>query len=808
MTETNPDNTTTTLSQVWHLPLLIVALLLLGIGYFMASPEPEKPDYEGMLGDVETLVSTGEYQSAIDALKGLEVVMPELKPKLQAQWHLLSGDAVAGLQRANKWTGSANFQLIVDRYHDAVSMGEELNAKRLTTLADSLIALGHVDKAEQLVAQFDEQDAGAGERLRRRLLQMAVDRGSNSEEVIRRLHAFATSSPSRENQIWAIARQAELLLRDNEYGAAEDLLSRWLQRFDFEKSNDLGELLVLIGDAMLLAGNGEDAERVYLQAQGMLANSDPLNGDALAGLGRVRYEEGNVVDALKFFSDAVDNYPTTRAYLSALVGKGECQSRLGSYDEAVGSMTLAVDQYQARPENRRSKADYDLLSQSIATQRDWRFNQDQFELALRYLELENRLHGDDLHHSIQLKIAVTHEKIAENMLGAESDEDARERYRLLDASTRAEIASHFHRAGEAYYKHSQIVIANNDVKAYADSLWRAADNYDRAGLYDQAIARFEEYAKSLDADARQLNVKYRLAQAYQAEAQFEIASVMYKEIIELNPKSPEAYASLVPLARCYLTMGTEYLAQAEQVLLAVVTDHEALRPESREYREALLELGRLYYKRGDEGDYVKAIERFDEAVSRYGDTKLLPDVLFQLGDAYRKSVDQIDLKLTQPLAPSERASFEAERATRLAKAQDCFDSVIRVYEAGDTSKLSKLHKLYLRNSYFYRADCAYDLGRYEGPLGAIALYDKAVQRYEKDPAVLIALVQIVNSYCELGQYDKARTANERAKWHLDRIPDEAFNDPSLPMDRDHWRRWLDWTGELGAVDGAAANAAP
>lgn len=71
--------------------------------------------------------------------------------------------------------------------------------------------------------------------------------------------------------------------------------------------------------------------------------------------------------------------------------------------------------------------------------------------------------------------------------------------------------------------------------------------------------------------------------------------------------------------------------------------------------------------------------------------------------------------------------------------------------------------------------------------------------------MLIALIQIVNSYCELGEYDKARTANERAKVHLERIPDEAFNDPNLPMDRDHWRRWLEWTGQLSNVESAAVD---
>jgi hypothetical protein len=32
--------------------------------------------------------------------------------------------------------------------------------------------------------------------------------------------------------------------------------------------------------------------------------------------------------------------------------------------------------------------------------------------------------------------------------------------------------------------------------------------------------------------------------------------------------------------------------------------------------------------------------------------------------------------------------------------------------------------------------------------------------------------------------------------HLEKIPDEAFDDPNMPMSREHWQRWLDWTSQL------------
>jgi len=257
-----------------------------------------------------------------------------------------------------------------------------------------------------------------------------------------------------------------------------------------------------------------------------------------------------------------------------------------------------------------------------------------------------------------------------------------------------------------------------------------------------------------------------------------------------------------------MAADAKYMNEAERVLLSVVTDHPALRPESREYREALIELGQLYYRRGAEGDYEKAIRRLDEVVKRYGKDGSLPELYFKLGDAYRKSVQQIQQKLAGALAPSKRVELQTQRTQRLDQARSSFDAVIAGLEQVDPKKLTNLQKLYLRNSYFYRADCAYDLGQFQGADGSIALYEKALQRYDKEPAALVAMVQIVNSYSELGQWNKARAANERAKVFLKRIPEDAFNDPHLPMSRAHWQRWLDWTSQLATTDTSAAVPTP
>ena len=107
---------------------------------------------------------------------------------------------------------------------------------------------------------------------------------------------------------------------------------------------------------------------------------------------------------------------------------------------------------------------------------------------------------------------------------------------------------------------------------------------------------------------------------------------------------------------------------------------------------------------------------------------------------------------------------------------------------------SELDTLYFKLAHFYRADCVYDLGSYDE---AIRLYDAAAFRYQDDPSALAAYVQIVNSYCALGKINEAKTANERAKWLLRKMPEASFSDASFPMPKAYWEQWLKWTGNTG-----------
>ncbi|MEX2672220.1 MAG: tetratricopeptide repeat protein [Phycisphaeraceae bacterium] len=812
MAETT-ENTSPPFSQVWQLPLLALSLLTFGAGLFLASgsnTEPETP--VGTLDQLAQQVEAGRYD---EALRTAEVLaepknFSEIPDDLHPQYHLLVGDAASRRQRSQSVVTETSHRRVVQAYTRAQELDAQFEPDQAERFADSLAALNRVPEALAVLSELGEDGAAQRQKLLRRPIEQALNVASDEldpQKISRAIDQLLNEPHlSLDNEVWATARQAELLMRSGRTPDAIDMLLRRLARLQDDPDAPLAELKLKLAQAYFAESELANAERWLLRAQEDADPEDLINAEINVTLGEIRFSEGNAAEAVEYFAEVVRLGSDVPSYPEALIGKAESEARLGRHERALSDYAEAAAIAADRPG--RSKDLATRLAQSLQTQHDLRFTQSDYQQALAYLKLQESLYAEPP-AELLLSLAVTHHRQAQKLAGEDdqaappdADTGGADPTDPADPVLARKIATHHAAAADAYRAHANAVVATDD-DAFGQSLWMAGTLYDQAGLHREAVAVFDRYIEQRPDDPRRLRAIFRLAQAHRADGQPANAIPLYTQLIEENPNSPEAYASLVPLARSYLAQGPDFIDRAERVLLSVVTDHEALRPESTEFREALTELGQLYYRRGEEGDFERAIARLSEVVERYGREAPMPELLFQLGDAYRKSVHQVDERLETALPPSRRAELASERATRLHEARESFDKVILIYEARDPRTLTELHDLYLRNSYFYRADCAYELGHYEGPEGSIALYEKAVQRYDKDPAALVGLVQIVNSYAELGDWDKARTANERAKVYLEAIPEQAFDDPNLPMGREHWQRWLDWSSELALGDPTA-----
>ena len=90
-------------------------------------------------------------------------------------------------------------------------------------------------------------------------------------------------------------------------------------------------------------------------------------------------------------------------------------------------------------------------------------------------------------------------------------------------------------------------------------------------------------------------------------------------------------------------------------------------------------------------------------------------------------------------------------------------------------------------TYLYRAESAYDLGRYAE---AVEYFDQVAGRFAQHHSSMTALIQIVNCYVNLGDTIRARTAHHRALVRLNKLPDEAFDAEDALLDRKAWEQWL------------------
>jgi tetratricopeptide (TPR) repeat protein len=363
------------------------------------------------------------------------------------------------------------------------------------------------------------------------------------------------------------------------------------------------------------------------------------------------------------------------------------------------------------------------------------------------------------------------------------------------------------KAGDAYVAYSQKLTLADD-KGYGDALWKGIELYDRAGNVQYVISALELFVAERPDDALAPDALLRLGRAYQAAGMFDKAIAAFQRNQFRYGQSLAASKSAVPLAQAYMAKGPEGYNKAEGVLLSVVNNNPLVTPEAEEFKQAVFELAQLYYRTNR---FEEAVNRLEEFTQRYPDDERMGQLLFFMADSYRKSGSALDVRLAGAQANLEGAGADAgagagaaanlteaesEKRDRLMKARQLYDKVVEHYRAHPAS--TDGDRLYLKLAHFYRADCMYDLGDFAE---AIRLYDAAAFRYQDDPSALAALVQIVNANCALGKLEEAKTANERAKWLLNRMPGEAFDDGAFAMPKSYYQQWLKWTSQAGLWQG-------
>lgn len=803
--------------HIWQAPLLLAGLAVFILGLYTAAPEPPVHDFEGRLDDLQHCLEAGLLDRAQAISDQIEPYLPTLTPELAARLWQYTGDlryfqlkAAGPFQDDNPSVQHAR-QVIINCYLKAEKLGRELDPLSVRKLARTYCDLGRIKEALELSHRFEQRwqrVALLREIIEQQRFAATPNAAATRQALIAQFNDEARqltdSVRRREQQLWIATYEAQIAMDHSDFDAAIGLLLRKLQQLGTgeKHSAELAPLYVILAQAYQSAGRLDDAQRYYDFTLHLLDPHDALRAEALVGLGWIALTEPGdegVSQATETFSEILERYPSEPAAVEAAMGLGDALCRQQHYARAIEHFGQAIASILRSPRPKDSRLE--RLNRIIQSHVQRCMEYENYHVALDLLTLLRPVYEKGLPPIIQFGFASIEQKLAESYIDRAKQLDPRKpsEEQTPEQITRArelvhqKAAMHYERAARNYLAHAQQVSAADDQQ-HAESLWLAANCFDHAQIWDRAIDAYKQLATTRRDDSDRNAAIKKLALAYMACGQEPTAIEYMNDLLLAHPNSPHALALITPLAKCYQRL--DRLDDAERALLSVVEDHSVVTPDSDIYRDALVELGQLYIHRGasDPAYFLKAIESIDTALQHYSDQPVAAKLHFELGEALRQSVPALDDSIKATRDPRKLRALGAERDDRLRRAQAAYATVVQALDQVPSAALTPLEQLYLRSSDFYQAHAAFDRRDFET---AIDLYDRAARRWASEPSSLIALVQIVNARCELGQFDEARIANRHARDQLQSMPDQAFaDDPTMPMSRQQWEDWLRWTGEL------------
>ena len=802
--------------ELWQVPTLVIAAGCLVAGLATLTLTKPTPNVSGMVSRASKLVDEHQPERALSVLNDEArpfINEPYVSRETRQRFHAVRASAIFRGQRQLGVDLASNHERVISEYDKARAFGFESGDADTLIEAESLLALRRFDEAREKIATLSDLEGEGRVRLYRMAIEAALASEPSRDELASEMLNELATDPmlSVDDRAWTVARRTEIRLAEGFVDEAIARLLRVMPRIDSASDASRGELFLLLGEAYAESGAIAESEKQLERATALLEPGDDVYARALLTQGRVLEQSGRPLEARERFESIAGSYASSPSFLPALISLGEVLSLIAEQDPTMASDMDAIGAYSRFvDEAKHADASSAVLERGEASMLA-RFEEQMvrggLDEAAQYAQLAEDLVGlaaaspEVLLAQARVNRALAEELLRDAVPGVDDLPDLTE----VDPGTRAQAQRWFVRAGDYYRRHADQLAGTSDDRAYADSVWEAATMFDRGGDTAEAIAAYVEFAGTIGSDARVPAAQFRLGRAYQASGEYELAAEQYEALLDtaLDPErgrgvGPYAVMSYVPLAETYLEDPDPSNDQRASDLLEAVLRGDAGDVESEAFGDALAAMGMVHYY-GER--YPAAIEQLEEAAVRESDPRELNKIKYLLADSYRLEAVSIEQTLGEgALSPTTARELEATRGEHLRRAVELFAQVRDGLEAVDERRLTMLDGIYLRNSYFYLGDCAFDLGDFST---AIRYYQIAKDRYSEDAASLVALVQIFNAHFESGDIELARTASEKARRFYDRLPDDAWDDPTLPMSREDWERWLDSSYELATIRSAS-----
>ncbi len=765
------------LGNLWQVPLLIGSLALWGVAAYLFVDARPALAFVKKLSVAKQLLGDERPEAAQQSLTRL-VTSEKLPPEQEARVHLLLAESIGAAQKQRADAPAAQYSRIIEELQLAQAQGARPTGEMLQRIGECYEALGKPAEAAAQYRQAMAIEPARALRLQRKVIDLQMAAGDWTA-VEASLDAYlATAGASDAERAWAENQKAQLLIDHNQTADAQRLLEDAL-RLDADPIAQ-AQTKYRLGLCAWKSGKTDEAQALIAAARTVFNNQHPLDPAAAVALGSIARDKNDLAKAVALFDSAIAAKPDSGTALRAHLARAACRIQKHEDDAAIADLRDAVDLALLAPQALKAQAAAAMqhASKNFAAK-------DSYQAAIDVMGFERTLEPN-LTADYYARLATACEKRAEQIEQSTAEANGPERVR------RAQLVRDFrNKSAESYLALSRALAATGD-KSYGQSLWKAVDLLDAAGDRQAIVAALELWVTERADDPIAPDALARLGKTYEAIGQADAAISAYQRLQGAYPKAAAAAKAAVSLAELYVAKDASRLPLATKVLsIAIASTDSDVR------RDALLELGRLQARAGQDAQAIEPLEQF---AKDFASDSRIGEVYVMTAECAAHMAAKIDVHMVSasassgetPNGVSEMTQAVAAKKQHLQKAASMYAKAADFYRTTPPTRDEDRRCATLAS--MHRADCAYELGDYEA---AVKLYEQAAREINDAPQVVAANIQIANAYFALHKPDEARRATEQAKQLLQQLPGKNGADATVPMPAAYFEQWLKWTGSGG-----------
>lgn len=794
----------------WHIPALVLSMAaFVAAAVFALLPREEPPQPAEILSQAEAALKNQRYiladHLAEEYLRQFPVTDP-LVHRIQGSSAYYLAMAATDEKERRKWLEKSRaayaaalplekrrvpietvermgrIALALEEYAEAITHLESAIAYDPPQLVElELLRIGALEKLQPddtdvLLQELARVTAEANKRLSATQRDLASASGE-SESTVRRIAGRVVELKADLARLVVV--EAAVLGRRDEYAKAEQRLREVLGLCD-EGESPSREVLLSLAEAQGGQGKWTEALDTLNAVLDMSAGLASESADARAHLmkGRALYSQMNYDRAVEQFKLTAKLFPEAVEGLAARLGLAE--TFLALEDTARAQEVLAEVLPHVRQEGQKSDLiDLTAVRQMLRSQSEMNLIRGRPQDALEFVLLEETILPEPQRDVLMRKAALLEQVAQRHAALAEQAEPGSDEFTAMRLA--AELK--WRQAGDIYSEVAETFDATTQYD-YGHSRWAATRAYMKAGAHARTAEMLKQFIMEQPLDSRVPQARLDLAREYEVLGQWEKAVETYRELIAENPNTLPGFEGRFRLAVALIGGGSAHYDEAEEQLLSLVERSDKVLPESIWYRRSLFELGRLMHLRGRHNE---TLMRLSEFVRRYPDDEQSLSARFLMVRSIRQQgLAALERSRTAEQVIERRAAAEISRQ-KLSSAVAEMRQLVGIYDELPSEARTPLALNEQRSLLFDLADTLLQLSRTDE---AIAAYDEIVSRYQTSPAAMSAYSRLASEYRKLNKRDQLMAVLERARWTLEKIPEEAFAaEPG--MSRAFWQYWLE-----------------